>query len=421
MNMLRIIALSLFVTLSPFISAQAIEKLGVVAVIGDTPISNLDLADRTQLIIKSSGLSNSPEIRKRVNAQALKQLVDEALQRIEAKRRNINVSNEELAAAIAEVEQQNRQAPGSFKGFMEAKGISWEAFTSQLRAQILWSKMMTQVVRPKVRISETEFNQAAKNQRLLESGKEFNITPLVLTIDSPDREAPLFALAQKVVEEVRGGASLESVMQQLMRLPPGQEPRFWVTPDQLEPALSEPLKSAQAGDILGPIRSQRGIHIMRLNETRNQNNVNVIDPSQVILKEVLLALGTEATPKEVQLTLEIARQVAQNPGTCLEPSIAGIEQYEDADIRVNFLQSTVTDLPAYARQQSDNLNVGEVGEPFATPEGIRFYILCEKVEMPVEVIADDNLRDRLFREKLELEASKFMRELRRDTFIEIRV
>ncbi len=402
-------------------AAQAnVGHLSVVAVVGETPISNLDLVDRAQLIIRSSGLSNSPEVRKKVTSQAMKQLVDERLQSIEAKKRGIAVSGEEMSQAIAGLEQQNGQPAGSLKSFMGRKGVAWEAFTSQLRAQLLWNKMLSTVVRPKVRISEAEFARSAKNQRLVESGEEYNITPLVLTIDSPDKEAPLFALAQKIVEDVRGGARLESVMQQLMKIPAGQEPRFWVTIDQLEPALSTPLQTATAGEVIGPIRSQRGIHIMRVNEVRAKSNVTMVDPSQVILKEILLGLRQDATPKEVTLTMNIAQQVARNPGTCLEPSVAGVEEFTDTDIKVSFLQSTVSDLPAYARQQTKNLDVGDVGEPFATPQGIRFYILCEKVEMPAEVVADEGLRERLFREKLDLEASKFMRALRRENFIEVR-
>lgn len=414
------ITLILALLLLPLAATATVNQLGVIAVVGETPISNLDLEDRTTLIIRSGGLSDSPDIRKKVSAQSMKQLVDERLQAIEAKRRGIVVTSAEMGEAIAGLEQQNGQPAGSLKQFMERKGVSWQAFTSQLRSQLLWNKMLLKVVRPRVRVSETEFNRAAKNQRLVESGQEYNITPMVLSVDSPDKEAPLFALAQKIVEDVKGGARLESVMQQLMQMPAGQEPRFWVTLNQLEPALAAPVQTATAGQIIGPIRSQRGIHIIRVNELREKSNVTVIDPSQVILKEILLGLGSEATPKEVQLTLNIAHQVASNPGTCLEPTVAGIDQFQGQDIDVSFLQSTMSDLPAYAKQQAANLDVGEVGEPFATPQGIRFYIMCEKVEMPTEVTADEGLRDRLFREKLDLESSKFMRALRRENFIEIR-
>ena len=396
------------------------NHLSVVAVVGETPISTLDLVDRTELIIRSTGLADNAEIRQKVASQALKQLVDERLQMLEARKRNVDISGEELANAIAGVEQQNGQSAGSLRPFMERKGVAWEGFTSQLKAQLLWNKMLATLVRPKVRISEAEFARAAKNQRFVENETEYNITPLVLTIDSPAKEQALTTLARRVVKRVRGGTPLEVVMQQLMRVPPGKEPRFWVTADQLEPSLSAPLQAAKTGEVIGPIRSERGIHIMKVNEVRQKTNVNVTDPSQVVLKEVLLGLKDAATPKEVQLTLEVARQVAKNPGSCLQNSVAGVNQLGDSDIKVSFLQSTVSELPAYAAQQATNLNVGEVGEPFATPQGIRFYILCEKVELPAQIVADDTLRERLFREKMELESSKFMRALRRENFIEVR-
>ncbi len=408
------------ILLMPVSSFADVGYLDVVAVVGDMPISNLDLEDRTNLIIRSSGLSDTPEVRQKVKTEALNQLVDEQLHAIEAKKRGITISAGEMEAAISDLEKQNNQAPGSLEQFMASKNVAWPAFTSQLQAQLLWSKMMSTVVRSKVRISEAEFQRAASNQRLVESGQEYNITPLVLSIDAPEKEATLMQLAEKIVQDVKGGAKLESVMQQIMKVPAGKEPRFWVTLDQLEPIIAAQVQTASSGQILGPIRSSRGIHIIRLNETRAKSNVTVLDPSEVTLKEVLLGLRNDASPKEVQLTLGIAKQVSQNPGTCLEPSIAGLDQFDGADISVSFLQSTISELPAYAKQQVLDLDVGEVGEPFATPEGIRFYILCEKVEMPVQVTADEGLRDRLFREKLDLEASKIMRELRRDTFIEIR-
>ncbi len=122
----------------------------------------------------------------------------------------------------------------------------------------------------------------------------------------------------------------------------------------------------------------------------------------------------------METSLHIAAQITQHPGTCLDEGIAGVENLDTSTVKVDFVRSPLSALPDYARKQAEMLNVGEVGEPFATPEGIRFYILCEKVEMPVQVVADDKLRDALFREKMEMESAKFMRNLRRDTFIEIR-
>jgi len=397
-------------------------KLGIVAVVGEEPITHLDVSERTQLIVRSSGLENTPEVQKRIALQSLRQLVDERLQAQEASKRNVAISNEEMATAIADVEQRNQQAPGSLRNFMLAQGVSWEAFLGQLRAQLVWNKMVGRVIRPKVRISEQELARAAEGQRYAKSSTEYNITPLVLPVTSPEDEEATRQLAEQVIAEIRSGASLERVMQQLMSIPVGDEPRFWVSVEQMEPVLGAALADAAEAEVLGPIRSSRGYHIMRVNQIRSQGQQPPeAELSQVILKQVLLGVAPDASQTEVGLTMQIAQQVAQNPGSCLQPTIAGIDAFAGTDIRVSFLQSMMDELPPYALQQAKNLAVGEVGKPFATQEGIRFYILCEKVSTPVSFTASEELRDSIFRERLELEIAKFMRKLRRETFVDIRV
>jgi peptidyl-prolyl cis-trans isomerase SurA len=66
------------------------------------------------------------------------------------------------------------------------------------------------------------------------------------------------------------------------------------------------------------------------------------------------------------------------------------------------------------------LNVTEVSEPFATKQGIQMLMLCEKIE-PASALPDRKQVERkLFAEKIELEAEKHLRNLKRDAFIEIK-
>jgi peptidyl-prolyl cis-trans isomerase SurA len=252
------------------------------------------------------------------------------------------------------------------------------------------------------------------------TSEEANITPLVLPVDKPEMEAQIKTLAEKLVADVRAGANLEEVARQFTKAPPGSEPNFWVPLEQMEPALMKAVKNGPKTGLLDPIRTRRGYQIIRINDRRTNGAVNMEDPTQVVMKEVLFGLPQDATPQQVDLTLQIAGQVAINPGSCLDEGVAGITDFKDTDIKVKFLRAALSDLPEYVRNQALTLDVGEIGEPFATPSGIRFYILCERVEMPQIAKADEKLRELLFREKLELEASKFMRNLRRESYVELR-
>jgi hypothetical protein len=246
-----------------------------------------------------------------------------------------------------------------------------------------------------------------------------NITPLVLPVD-PGKEDEVRALAKKLMAEIEGGAQMESIVRQLMKLPAGAEPSFWVALDQMEPEILQALKKQKGPGLVGPIRTPRGFHIVRVNERRILTDVKVDDPTEVLVKEVLMGLDPNATPKEVQLTLEIAHQVSKNPGTCTEESVAGYSDIAASDIVVDLVRAPMSALPDYAREQIVKLKVGAVGEPFATPQGIRFFLLCERIEKPAKGVDRQKLEEAIYRDKLELEATKFMRNLRRDNFIEIR-
>lgn len=392
----------------------------IMAIVGEDPVSSLDVMERVKLVIGTTGLTPSAETVKKMIPQVLKQLVDETLQAQEAKKRGIVISETELAEAVAMLEQQNGKAPGSLRTYIEGKGLPWRAFLEQTKAQLRWNKLMTSAIRSQVRISENEVERASKNKRYQAGKEELNITPLVLPVDNPDQEADVLGLAQKLASEIRSGAEMEPIVRQLMKLPAEADPSFWISPNQVDPEISQALKKESGLGLIGPIRTPQGYHLIRVNDRRRVETVSGGDPTEVLIKEVLLSLENDATPKEVQLTLELASEIAKNPGSCTEPNVAGYTELEESALAVDFVRAAMRDLPPYARDQVEKLAVSEVGEPFATPQGIRFFMLCERIEFPGAPVDDTKLRETLFRERMELEAAKFMRNLRRETFVEIR-
>jgi peptidyl-prolyl cis-trans isomerase SurA len=408
--------------LTASVAAQAdLGQYKIVAVVDDTPISSLDLIDRAQLMIGTSGLSPTPEVQQRILPQALKMLVEESLQKQEAGRRDIRVTQSELEQAIRAIEQQNGRPPGSLQRYIESKGMPWKAFLQQTEAQLIWNKLLTKVIRPQVRIGEAEMEVAAKNRRFQQFSEEYNITPLVLPVDEPGREEEVAALAAKLVSEIQAGAQMDQIVRQFGGATAGQEPNFWVGINQLDPALKQAVLSMKGKNgLVGPVRTPRGYNILRVNDRRTRSAVSAEDYSEVVIKEVLLPLEPQATPREVRYSLEIANHAVKNPGKCASKGFAGFEELERNDIEVRFFRTQVRALPEFVKEELANLGVGEVGEPFATPEGIRLYMLCERVAMPMQTQPDEKLRETLFREKMELEATKFMRNLRRNQFVEVR-
>ena len=401
------------------------QGYAIAAVVGDSVISTYDLSERMRLVIGTAGLSNTPETRSKLLPQILKQLIDEQLQLQEATRRGKSVSDDEMKTAIATIEANNNKPAGSLLEYLAAQGISIPSFQQQVRAQVAMSKLVNSIVRPQVRISDTELKRAIANKVQQSSRREVSITPLLLTVDKPEQEAETKALAEKILTEVKGGASFASVAQQLGEAQPTGSMDTWVNPEQLEPELIAAVNAAKPGDIVGPIRSPRGYNIIKVNDSRVTRKTEPDAkpaPVEVYAKQVLLKLEPNASTKEVQVSLDIVRAISKQPNDCKSQNLVGVQNLEQSGITVSYLRSRLDQLPDYARDRLAALGVGDVGEPFATPEGIRFYQLCERTELPAsEAEPDDALRNELYGRKLELEVTKFMRDLRRKTFIEIRL
>jgi len=67
---------------------KATAKLKIAAVVNDAMITTEDVNQRINMVIATTGLSNSPEVREELAAQVIQALVDETLQLTAAKQAN---------------------------------------------------------------------------------------------------------------------------------------------------------------------------------------------------------------------------------------------------------------------------------------------------------------------------------------------
>ena len=118
--------------------AQAQEVMRIAAVVNDEIISVYDLSARMRLVLISSGLEDTQEVRNRLVPQVLRGLVDERLQLQEAKRLNISVRQDRIDEALHTIEEQNEMAAGGLDAFLGRAGVDRATIEEQVRAGISW-------------------------------------------------------------------------------------------------------------------------------------------------------------------------------------------------------------------------------------------------------------------------------------------
>jgi peptidyl-prolyl cis-trans isomerase SurA len=271
---------------------------------------------------------------------------------------------------------------------------------------------MQKKVRPSLRVSEEEIDATRKKMAIPKIKQELQIALLNLPVDKPAREAEIKRLGDKFVQEVRAGANFEELSRQFSSSSSGGKvERFWVRPEQLDPMIAKILEGAKIGMITDPLRNNDGFTIIKVYNTRALAEQDAPALS-VMLKEIVLKLKSDASAKEADMMIEIGKQVAKNPGTCEDKAVPGVNDLQEFDIEVNQIRETMSELPSAIRTIADNLTVGGISPPFASSE--------DKSNIAAANIDRDQVYQVLMGQKLQLEAQKYLRNLRRENFIEIR-
>lgn len=417
------------VSLVVFLFATAISPLNVkaqsvniAAVVNDEIISSLDVEQRTLLGLATTGLEDTQQIRARMRNQVIRSLVDETLQIQEAKRQNIQVKEDEVKAALAGINQQRQLPSGSFERFLQMHNVPMATVDHQLRAQIAWSKVIGKSLRGKVRVSDEEVNRERERVATGQDINEYNISSILLPVAKAEEEANVKAQMEEITGQLNKGESFLMLARQYSAGNAdtvAKNQNVWVQLHQLEPMLAKAVGKLHRGEISPPLRTQAGYQILKLNDERTANTAEMAD-SEVLLKQITMRLKPTAEQKEAEVLLDIAGEVAKHPGSCQSNDVAGMGDLQDLEFDIKFERANFREVQPQLQNMLAPLRVGDVTEPYATPAGIHLVMLCERVDKPVELPSAELVREKLYRQKLELEAAKLLRNLRREAFVETR-
>lgn len=285
----------LYLILTVFLLAcapPAFSREGSIAVVVNSEaISAADVEDRMKLILVSSGMPRTGEMKERIRPQIISALVDESLMMQEAARLNITVSSDEIDAGFAALARQNNMTPEQFHGILRREGIPARTLRDQIAAQSAWGRVVQKEVRPRVAVTESEID-AFLSRISADAGKmQYLASEIFLPVESPKEEGNVRQLADKLAREMtEKRAPFPKVARQFSQSASASRggDMGWVSAGQLPEELGEALSAMKEGDLSRPLRSMTGFHILLL---RKKNSLSA--ETMPTREEVYNKLGLE--------------------------------------------------------------------------------------------------------------------------------
>ncbi len=410
--------LAIVVAFSPALALA--EGLRVVARVNDDAITDFDLSQRVLFAIRTTGLQDSPDLRQRMAAQILRQMIDEKLQIQDAKRLGLKATEAEMQQRFGDIERGAGMARGQFRQYLQSVGVPFEIAIQQIEAQIAWTKIVRRRVRPQVDVSEAEVDDALNRMRTNDGKTESRVAEIFVPVDRAELADEAKRRADRIIEQLKRGAPFGAVAQQFSQGATAQAggELGWVLPGSLDPSLDAAVDKLPVRQYSEPIRSTAGWHILYVID-RRQFAATRPDDIRLNLTQMTLPLPNNASPDEV------AKATAE-----AQKAMAGVRSCADIHVRARELKGATSgdlqgiragDLAANRQmfEEIPRLNVGGTAGPFRVSEGLQVVALCGKVGgdgLP----ARDVISQQLLLQKLEAAGRRYMRDLRRQATVDFK-
>ena len=263
----------LLMTLAPAAAhADIIDR--IVAKVGNQIVTQSDVARTLPLFVQMEAVDRrrlqTAEGRGSVARDVLGTLVDNEVLAEQAKRLGISVSEEEVQQHIGEQRSRMRLEEESFRAALAEQGITVEDFADYVRAQLLRVRLIQSEVLPKIAVSDGEVE--AMLQRLYPNGlmETWMTTSHIFVSVAPDAPAAEVDEAEKRIAEIerrlKSGTSFESLAAETnvdaTSRTGGRVGRFDI--GSLDPNYEAAAQRLKVEEVSGPVRSQFGIHLIRL-------------------------------------------------------------------------------------------------------------------------------------------------------------
>jgi peptidyl-prolyl cis-trans isomerase SurA len=394
----------------------------IAAVVNDEAISVADLTSRLKMVMLSSNLADSPETRQRVAAQVLRTIVDEKLQMQEAKRQNVTATDEEINKALAQIEKQNNMQAGQLDQVLKARGIERSALVDQLTASIVWSKLVRRLVSQTNMVSDEEIDYALKRAKETANEPQSRVAEIFLAVDNPQQEDEVRRLAERLTEQMKQGARFSAVAQQFSQSATAAVGGDigWVRPEQLSPELGKAVAQMRPGELSAPIRTGAGYYLLLVLDRRSGRSTGPED-SLVHLVQIVFPLPPQATEPMRRAAIAEAQSAKTTAKNCEELLKIGKEKgsaqlSSEGRLRVDQVTPAMRTIVL-------GLEVGQTSPPIVQKNGVGVIMMCEKAapSSAPTVLSREEIGETLMRQRLETLARRYMRDLRRTAFVDVRV
>lgn len=354
--------------------------------------------------------------------QVLERLVLTRLEKQRAESTGIRISDADVDQALAEVANRNNLTLTQLRAALEAQGIDFSEFRQDMRAEILSSRLRQRIVDSMDDITSTEVDILLASEQF--GGDEYHLSHIRIAVPesaTPAQVKEAMERAEDIHRRLQEGLDFASAAITYSQAPDALEGGEvgWRNVNVLPRMIVDVIEPLQAGEFTRPLRTPGGILIIKVNDRRQ--------PGDVIVREYrarhLMVETSELLPPDeaANLIQELHEQLLTGADFA---ELA--RRWSDDETTAN-IGGLLTWFPEggygpVIQRVCDSLEPGQISQPFQTAGAWHIIKLEDTREADrTEEYRRAEAREILRQQKSEEEIERFLRQMRDEAFVELRL
>jgi len=255
--------------------ARMVEKIA--AIVGENVVLASEVEEKAAPLMADVSRVTDPDKRSaRASAlrrEVLERLIDDELILQQATDLKLTVTSEQIDSSIEEIKKQNNIDDDQLREALKAQGMSMASYRSDLKRQLLRFRVLNIAVGSRVNVSDEEVK--AYYERHMKGSANVQVRASHIFIAIPDgadlaTAADKEAQAKKILERAKTedfAKLAREVSDDAATRADGGDLGFFGK-DMLPKPIEELVFAMKPGEVRGPVRADRGFHVIKLVDRR---------------------------------------------------------------------------------------------------------------------------------------------------------
>jgi len=359
-----------------------------------------------------------------LRTQAIERLIVKNLQMQMAERMGIRISDPQLEQTIGNIAANQNATLEQLRAQLIAEGIAYDDYRESIREEIIMGEVRRANVRRRVYITPQEITTLL--ELMEEQGAtqaEYRLGHILIGFPAEPTDEDIAAArerADKVISLLNSGSDFAKIA---IASSSGSEAleggdMGWLNINAMPTLFAEAIQGKDKEELVGPIRSGAGFHILKVADTRGIEKVTIeeVDSRHILIKPSIILSEDKAKAmlakfKEDLLNgdadfAELAKEHSEDPGSALRGGELG---WADPNAYV----------PAF-KEALARLTPGEYSDPVRSVHGWHLLQLIDRrIDDATERKKEDKAYQLIYNRKFAEETENWLREMRDAAYIEV--